>query len=327
MKQKAKRKIIKGWLLAFLSLTPILALIIGGYIVSREFVQKANESSGLSFQEMNDIFRNEKPITLILEIQLIDNGTQKFLKYNIGNIFINREYITSEICITGVFVQYPQVISSDDGFLFEVNKPDFVLNDSCVTPQSEPGGKVLSPLYSEEEMMYKLSDGIDESFYPFDEWSVGSVFLWLDIKDKSGKSLNVDTQIIPDLILPNWSGDIKLVQLPITVNGQQIQAFQVDMTLSRLLSSRFFSILLIAMSLLVITAILYIKETVATIELSLAILLGLWGIQGILIPSNMNGSTLIHIAIILLYVYFVAIISIRFLFLPTISRISKKDDD
>ncbi len=324
MRKKANKQNIKNWVLVFLSFTPVVALIIGGYIVFREFIQKANENVGITFQEMSTLTQDEKPITLIFDVQLMNDGTQMLLKYDIGNVFVKREYITSEVCINGVFVRHPQVISSENGLSFEVEKPDYLLDNFCVTPQTETGSVSATVPYTEQEMLFKLFDGVDESFFPFDKWSTGSTILWLDIKDGDGKTLSIEPQIISNLVLPDWNGSLKLQPIQITVNGKQVLAYQIDITLHRLLSSRFFSILLIAMSLLAITAILYIKETVTAIELSLAILLGLWGIQGILIPASIQGTTLVHVSIILLYIYLVAIISIRFLFMPTITNIHTK---
>lgn len=323
MKQKKRNQKIQNWLLLILSLIPIFALLIGGYIVTKEFIQKSNENFGLSFQDMKELSEDDASIIITLNIQTIRDGKKIFIKYDIGNISVIEKNIVSEFCVDGAFVQTPQILSSEEGYLFEVEKPDYVFDELCFKPQVNSQNINISTPNLKQETLLNISDSGDERFFPFDKKSASSIFIWVDTKNSVDETFNVETKILLNFISSDWNEKIEVTPIPITVNEQSIQAYQVDLTLYRLVSTRFFTILLISMLLIVITFILFVKETITAVELSLAILLGLWGIQGVLIPIDIQTSTLIHLLIILLYTYLVAIISIRFLFMPILLKLRK----
>jgi len=56
-----------------------------------------------------------------------------------------------------------------------------------------------------------------------------------------------------------------------------------------------------------------VRETGSFIEVSVGILLGLWGVQSVLVPDDIAGTTVIDPLIIALYVMFALVIPFRYL--------------
>lgn len=305
----------KYWLLLFLSLIPLGSLICGGYFIFEEFIGQTHQGIGINSQEFSSLIESDKPAILVLNLTLINDRDQYRLGYDVGNLFVILKNIPSGICIKGAFIRTPQIISSGN-FLFEVEQPDYSFENYCATPIANSTSMYARVPKRINPLSLQVNDRIDERFFPFDEWGTGSTFLWLDIRDENDQPITLELEIIPNVITPDWKDDLSLRSIQITVNGQETYAYQIDITLKRLASIRFFTVLLIAMSVFVITAIFLIKEPSTVIELILAILLGLWGIQSVLIPAGIQMTTLTHVLLILLYVYLAVVVFLRFFFLP-----------
>lgn len=314
------------WFVIGLSVASIALLIVGGFLVFEEFFRKAYEgvSVGVSLPTLSRISESDKPITLFLDLQSGEEARPS-LVYRVGNAVIIPKNLSSETCIYGVFVRTIRTCSSEDGCFFEVDEPDYSFDNVCVTPDanSTANSTRMHLAYPQERgpATFQIFDTVNERFFPFDEWSTPSAFLWLDIRDNTGQPLDVETDIVAGTALPDWEGTPSLKPVQITVNGQKTNAYQVDVALHRLISIRFLTILLIFLSAFAIACIPFIKDQGTTIEVMVAILLGLWGIQGVLVPSHIQVTTVTHLLVTLLYVFLVVMACLRLILIPSIRKL------
>jgi len=274
----------------------------------------------MSVLALPGVLKTDKPITLLLDLRP-SQGSEPTLSYDVGNTLITFKNLSSEICLRGMFIRAPQRFNSDDGFLFEVSEPDYSFKDFCAAPDKNSTFSTINSPQRLTQDLLTMGGWGNERFFPFDEWATPSVFLWLDARDKSGQPMNIELQIIANTMLPDWDSEVSFHPVQITVNGQKVAAYQVDTTLRRLISSRFFTALLLFLVAFVISAIPFVKDSGTAIGLILAILLGLSGLQSILIPTNIHVLTMTHLLITLLYVYLVVIAFMRFFLVPSIKRL------
>jgi hypothetical protein len=132
--------------------------------------------------------------------------------------------------------------------------------------------------------------------------------------------MNIQPNIIVNTNLPGWHDDIEITPIQIKVNGRNKPAFQIDVTLRRLLSVRILTVLLLLILVGFITFLPFVKETGSAIELSLGIFFGLWGIQDVLIPGDIEYTTLIHSLLMMLYTYLAVAAVIRFVSIPMLKQ-------
>jgi len=318
-----KNKKVKQKIFFSLSLIPVFILLISGYVVYDEFVQKSLETSGIDYLEFQNVFESKNPVFLVLNVENVRDKNQDYLQIDVGNVFIIEKNLEENICVTGIYIRYPQTISSSKPYYsFKVQEPDFFLPDLCGKAQSNSQTVQAGiPLIQNQFLTFDISNRKSEHFYPFDERNTGTLFLWLEVQNESGERVNIKPDILVNTTMPNWDSDVKLNPVKVDVNSLGIDAYKVDITLNRLKSIRFFVVLLLAVSFFIITAILFVKSTSTAIELLLAILLGLWGMTDILIPDSIQTTTLPHLLIISLYIYMVLIVG---LWINTLNFFKKK---
>lgn len=90
----------------------------------------------------------------------------------------------------------------------------------------------------------------------------------------------------------------------------------LQIALERPLFQRVLTVVLLASLFGFILILLFVSEISAFLEIAVGILLGLWGVQGILIPTYITGPTLIETLILTLYVLLAFVTFVRFIIIP-----------
>ena len=204
--------------------------------------------------------------------------------------------------------------------------------------KNEAGGVHLRNTYDLEQNIYygALVNNIPIEttrptyFYPFDKRVVGvyvkpeNQLARLDTSSilKSGEPI-----LTLEIDAPEWDKkEVFQTQLPIDETARtwaNTLPFKVtNIELQRPLSNRILTVILLLSILTFIILSIFINELGTFLEVAVGILLGLWGIQTILVPDYITGATIIDALILTLYVLFAFAIFIRFLIKPAFQKLS-----
>lgn len=143
--------------------------------------------------------------------------------------------------------------------------------------------------------------------------------------DLSNNDEQIDSQLLNDS--DTLIGDeliSAVLHLPIEI-APAVPTTMVYMTLQRPLAQRLLTPVLLGGILVFIFLLIFINDHGACLEVAVGILLGLWGVQNILIPSYISGPTFIEVIILTLYVLLIFAIFIRFVIKPFWNRLGSSD--
>lgn len=87
----------------------------------------------------------------------------------------------------------------------------------------------------------------------------------------------------------------------------------------RPMSIRFLTVFLFIFLFFFMAVLPFVTDTGSALQVSIAILLGLWGVQTALVPSDISAYTLIDTGILVLYMFFALFASIRFIGRPVLA--------
>jgi hypothetical protein len=151
------------------------------------------------------------------------------------------------------------------------------------------------------------------NYYPFDTFKLDIIVTLDGIGiDKSGNSNKISRLPYIDGLatVSGWRKQSEFTQRrpPYEIQNKQIVHFYRPTTHLGFILVLFLSVYILIASLLII------KESISVLEISIGILLGLWGIQDIIIPKDLS-PTFIQSIILSLYVFLLVTLAIRFLFL------------
>lgn len=153
-------------------------------------------------------------------------------------------------------------------------------------------------------------------YFPIDERYI-QTFVWIEFEDGS----RVAPQIVGLIgTSPDWD---KRVDSRYIENHLRGPATLMEILYFRPLGIIVLSIIVLLSLLIFIIALLFIEEG-SFWEVSVGILLGLWGAQNILVPQNISGQNLIHTTVITYYALFAVVVILRLLARPIWTGYKKK---
>jgi hypothetical protein len=120
----------------------------------------------------------------------------------------------------------------------------------------------------------------------------------------------------------NWDQTITLAHPILQLRDRELDATLVSIYSQRPPSIFVLTALLLSLITIFIILLAFVSDTGSALEVSIAILVGLWGIQGILIPEYVVETTLVHISIYLLYLLFALVALFRFVISPLESKVT-----
>jgi len=171
-------------------------------------------------------------------------------------------------------------------------------------------------------------------YFPFDR-RITSFAISAPIRVPQTPTSTLIAPSVPRLFIeidsPNWVNQFKSSVIYLG-NGQnssdslyrdsyQGPATVVSIVQQRPLSQRILTAVLLTSILIFILSLLFVKETGTFLEVAVGILLGLWGVQDILIPGYITSPTLINTLILAFYVLLAFIAAIRFAVIPLWHRL------
>jgi|688.fasta_scaffold318277_2 hypothetical protein len=146
-------------------------------------------------------------------------------------------------------------------------------------------------------------------YYPFDQQTAAVDILGVFSKD-SERIPNVPSTSALDFSVAGW---LEFPQsdetISIVKHGSSARTITID--LRRQQARRLLSIVLLSSALMFIVLLPFVGDTSTFIELSVAVVFGLWGIQGIIVPTEINDPTIVQSCILALYLLYALIVFIR----------------
>jgi hypothetical protein len=161
------------------------------------------------------------------------------------------------------------------------------------------------------------------NFYPFDT-RTQTFYVWVDLSTPSGHLLSLAPNIGLWMEFPNWRKNVRFSKQLVEKENTTRMVTVVNITLKRPIGLRILTIVLLTAVLASILLLIVVPETGTVLEVAIGILLGLWGIQGVLIPPDINANTLVHFAILALYILLAWALAVRFLGRPIWLRLRQK---
>ncbi len=265
-------------------------------------------------------------ISVFVKINKSENTTPELTEITLSGVGLPPktafpEY--SNFCLTEISIEmkttYQPIL--DLGFA-RISKPwtrmaVYTLRDLCLSGNNQNYDGITLPAhivdrFNKLDGTTKLVNTIDPAdYYPFDMFSQEiSVKATGQATDKNGNTFVVERLPFVDgmIIAPGWHNypTNKSTNPPYDIQNQQKVDFYRATTQLFLIPILFGSVFIL------IAALLVIEENSTILEISIGILLGLWGVQDLLVPQEMS-PVFIQSIILSLYVFLLVTIAARFL--------------
>jgi hypothetical protein len=229
-------------------------------------------------------------------------------------------------CVTGIYVMpSPQYIASEEGSAVEIFDPptpnpiyafeDFcsnglvkslAINNILNKRAQEKITSVQSPVW----INYEIPTG-SKRFYPFDHLNLSYIF-WVEAVDENGDYFIIAPQVTVEFPHDGWirssQGNFLLI------DQQFITTLLIDH--DRNISTRLSTVVLMFTILSFIIGLIFVPNISSTLEVSIGILLGLWGLREVLIPPEIQGARLLSYFFLFAYYLFAIAAFIRFVTIP-----------
>jgi len=202
-------------------------------------------------------------------------------------------------------------------------RPDkaYVFDDLCVTESAyrEPiSAAIQVPRYGGSLGSYwdeMLNKSIDPSYYyPFDYRKL-DVVTWVEIsyEDSGGKTvlMNITPKVVGYISISNWDTNVQISQESSPELGHDFA--RVNVIFQRPLAYRALTVVLLLSLFIFIFLLVFVDSISSLLEVALGILLGLWGVQDILVPKDITWPTIIDPLILTLYVFLAFIVFVSVL--------------
>lgn len=308
------------------SFFPILILLSGIYILSDEFIHSSYGDRKLFVSSEKSDF--DKLVTLgaymeFVEPQVDDYSSESGLEVEIGIATLNSlQYDDSDICIGEIygeaFSSYYKV-GEVEQYILENVSPVYSLDNFCQdrdisvhqTPNQMDDLGWIPVNY--RNLRY-------EKYFPLDEREV-TFYLWVEAYQENGAAFPLVPEVYLSSKMAEWNEEVHFTKRVINVNGEDLEALEVNVIFKRPLTTRLFTFVILGTLYLFVTLLLFVKDTGSALEVSLGILLGLWGIQEIIRPPTLGTITLVDTLILVLYFYFALIAVLRFITVPLYQKL------
>jgi len=151
-------------------------------------------------------------------------------------------------------------------------------------------------------------------WFPFDPTSLDLIVL-LEVAAQDAGGESKSKWMAPDVAgrvtLPEWDESISITTEDSELLGHK--ATHIHIGLRRPLADLVLTSTLLLSLAAFVFALIFVRETGSFLEVAVAILLGLWGARGVLIPRNITGPIWINPVILGLYVSLALVVPIHFL--------------
>jgi hypothetical protein len=155
--------------------------------------------------------------------------------------------------------------------------------------------------------------------YPFDV-HYASIAFWIEVVTETGERIFVAPSIDAHFPIGDWRSEVSINSLRAACSGDCIKGINkatvIDVKLRRPIGIQYLTAMILLTIFGLIISIVIIKDSSNALSVCLAIVLGLWGIQDVLIAPKIIGPTFTRSAIMLLYFLFGIAMLTRFITIP-----------
>lgn len=260
--------------------------------------------------------------------------------------FISGDNINNTFCLHGIYLTtaVPMLepinkVLLDIGALPPVYisppTPEYVIDPPlCNTTNDALGRATVQPKLSQEPVTIALKgEDYNPKLFPYDAWQSQSILIYPHIVLNNNKQVTNDIPVFMHIqsTLPSWEETIDInsnTATFLTLSESRIpewQVTQLDVSLKRPLTQRILTASLLTLLFGFIVGLNFVPEIGAVLEVSVGILLGLWGIQDVLIPNYITGTTLVHLLISILYLLLGIIMYFRFIARPLVKQLQENE--
>lgn len=295
-KLRQKKLVVRG--LLFLTTFIILFFIV--FIVARSLFRPPKIILGVD----NQSFYSSIYSPVYFDIEIDKDASAVFDISAVHVPLVNEKDQVRCLSNITLFQKTVRSVYSKSGYVLENTQLERVypLNNLC---NSSTMITNMVGVYSEAEI---IPEGIDHSFrlnpirekyyFPFDYYEADSEISAEGVITSSSRSQNYTYQ--PDFLgyinAPGW-------QIDIVNDGQpEIARHRLHFFIQRPPYLKIATVVILVSLLFVIFAIPFISEIGSSVDVAVGILLGLWGVQDVLIPDYVTWTTMLEQIILFLYV-------------------------
>lgn len=198
----------------------------------------------------------------------------------------------------------------------------YSFEQACYPPPLQPGEAFL-PANRDERYTVSFIPLNGAHLFPFDQWH-NSVAIMAEGGTDLTQSELIAPAVLLDSLVPDWDVKAQLETIAISSEQSEVEAVQLSITLKRPLSVRLITLLLLILLFCFEIGLYFIPDTGTVMEVLAGLILGLWGMQEILLPEGIPTVNLVRSTIMFLYVVLAVIAFARFFIKPSISLSSSK---
>ena len=201
--------------------------------------------------------------------------------------------------------------------------------DGAYQAQDAPNSALF--LGQDEALELFLDEGASSiRYYPFDTLSGTWDIYPLVLAPDETLLRDVEMNVYLTAQLADWLENITLRPQELTfevspnlTGDWPAQVLQVQ--LSRTSTQRLLTLILLGFLTVLILGLVFVRDSSDMLQTVIGILLGLWGIQAVLIPGYIQSRTLVHYWIIILYILLGLVAYVRLVGIPLVQGVDVDD--
>jgi len=268
-----------------------------------------------------DLNRNGGEDKIVLGLRIAETGQQPIVSQDQANS--RGRYNGETMAVSLNYITIPSN-KMKKGQQFCIQK-FVVLNINTFTSNLDPleGSLIENPICIGTGTTYfkyqKIPEGLIYSedsnpfYFPFDTQTLNfDILLDAFVLEQTGekKTALVDSKkfdIKADLYPPKWQKNIKLIDRLV----MDVGVVETDLTLKHPIFYRVLTMILSLLVLIILLTLQYIRNLEDFLQIAVALLLGLWGVQQVLVPDYIDFPILVNYVILLLYLYLAVFIAVE----------------
>lgn len=329
---------------------PALLLLIAVFIVTQDFFGDQGVNLGRPAPESGTAPGAERRVYIEAEIfSDLSNPDTLYLALTQATVPAPLEQDPDTLlCLHGVYItpaletsggdKYPDAPydgpdgRDDEPPTFHLDPPlcNFqTTGDGRIQVQDNPNTDLI--LAPDEPFELFLDEGAGAiRFYPFDTLSGSWDIYPLVLAPDGALRPDVDLALHLTARLADWKENITLrpeeLRFELTPNlTSDWPAQELQVQLSRTRTQRLLTVVLLGFLTILILGLIFVRDNSSLLEIVIGVLLGLWGIQSVVIPSYIQSRTLVHYWIIILYILLGLVAYVRLVGIPLVQGVDVDD--
>jgi hypothetical protein len=270
-----------------------------------------------------DVTQEGYPVQVYLRLNgfFKDKSGQETFSFQIDKVDIYPEMLLepgASFCIKKMYVLTSigdVLFIGPNGENFHRTVEDFPDFCSDINPKE----KIVNKLIGIPNGIYTL---FGVQLFPFDTRRQ-IITIVFDIVTDDGRSLTVTPEIIVNSFIPNWQKTVLISKKKVVIDSEEKSGVQIEVDFQRPFSNKLLTVIFFATLLVFTFGLIKVSDLSGSLQVAVAILLGLWGVQEILIPPSVEQPNLINVGIISLYILLAWSAVTRFIWWPFFNRMRK----